>query len=106
MTRAERREMWVKRIQDYKASGQSVRKWSEANNVCEQQVHYWLRKFSEPKTDESSLTAWLEAVVTNESRVAKQPLLFVKVGKAQIEVKPGFDPVLLAEVTKVLCSLC
>ena len=45
MTRHERRLMWQERVDQYRASGMSVAAWCRENEVSEQQMYYWLRKF-------------------------------------------------------------
>lgn len=51
MTRHERRLMWQERVDQYRASGMSVAAWCRENEVSEQQMYYWLRKFRSEETD-------------------------------------------------------
>jgi len=37
--------MWQERVDQYRASGMSVAAWCRENEVSEQQMYYWLRKF-------------------------------------------------------------
>src|SRR5690606_40841733 len=51
MTRHERRLMWQERVDQCRASGMSVAAWCRENEVSEQQMYYWLRKFRSEETD-------------------------------------------------------
>jgi len=44
--------------------------------------------------------------ISNQSFIEEDHTLPVKIGPANIEVKPGFDPALLSQVVKVLVALC
>lgn len=110
MTKAEqqqRRQEWEKRIAEYRSSGQSVREWCAANGVKPERLWYWLRRKKAGSTETESTTTWLQAVVSGPTPGEQNDTgLLVKVGKASIEVKPGFDPELLSTVVRVLSGIC
>lgn len=103
----ERRLQWEKRIDEYRASGQSVREWCAANGVKPGRLWYWLRRM---KTEdaEAKPARWLSVEVGSPFTAERQAGagLLVKVGKAGIEVKPGFDPELLTAVVRALSEVC
>jgi len=109
MTKAEqqqRRQEWEKRIAKYRSSGQSVREWCEVSGVKPERLRNWLRRKKAGSTETES-TTWLQAVVSGPTPAEEnEPGLLVKVGKASIEVKPGFDPELLSTVVRVLSGIC
>ena len=54
MTKAERevlREVWVGRIADFRASGQSRRQWAREHGVPFSQVRYWVHRIPAPTMD-------------------------------------------------------
>ncbi|MCF8012227.1 MAG: helix-turn-helix domain-containing protein [Clostridiales bacterium] len=107
MTRAERQKMWKARVAEYRASGQSVREWSAANNVNPGQLWYWLRKYTinEENIPSEKSPQWLPVEVNEQSRTMDNDnLVLIRVGEASIEVKPGFDPALLSDVVRALTS--
>jgi hypothetical protein len=107
MTRAERlqqRQEWENRIAAYRSSGQSARAWCAANGVKPHQL--WYRLSQEGKADkkaDSARITWLRAAA---GEPAHDGGLLVRVGGGVIEVRPGFDPDLLAMVVRVLSAVC
>ncbi len=111
MTEKEKTRLdWEKRIDDFKESNLSIRKWCELNGFKVHQLQYWLKKF---KTIESinGKTNWVKATinveqqVSNESKIV-QDLLILKVGKCELNINHNTDTNLLKEVIKVLIELC
>ena len=106
MTKAEqRRQEWEKRIAEYRASGMSVKEWCSANGVKPDRLWYWLRRTR--RTLETKSTMWVPVEMSSvfPGEQASNGLV-VKVGKASIEVRPGFDPDLLSTVVRVLSGIC
>jgi hypothetical protein len=107
MARNELHQEWEKRIEDLKASGQSIVAWSIANNHKIHQVRYWLRKIQSPsQTTICSSPQWLAIKIGNSEPARQGTPLLIKVGTATIEVLPGFNHELLLEVVRVLNATC
>ena len=100
MTKAERQNLWATRIAAYKESSQSVPDWCAQQNIKPGQLWYWLRKENDLTAEESQ--KWLSIDLSNESI---QNSLLLRVGKVEIEIRPGFDPKLLLDVVKTLSVL-
>jgi len=99
MTKEELRDFWAARVKEFKESGQSAPAWCAANNIKLHQLRYWLRK--EKQTSTVTTLSWLPL---NLSNTCPETSLLVRVGQVAVEVKPGFDPKLLADVVKVLSA--
>jgi hypothetical protein len=97
MTKVERQNIWVSRIAEFKASGQSVPAWCTAHDVNPNQLWYWLRK----ENKASAETTWLPLDLSDADF---QNSLLVRVGQIAVEVKPGFDPKLLLDVVRTLIA--
>lgn len=95
--------MWTERIAAYRESGQGVREWCKANNLNPENMWYWLRNI---RSGSEQSQVWLQAVVGSKVTPSHEPTLLVRVGKAEIEVSPGFDSELLLEAVKVLSLVC
>ena len=114
MTRAERekeRQEWETRIEEFRASGQSVSEWCAANGVKPGRLWYRLRQERrQGKVDNGTNVApvWLEAKVTGPAGTEEQEdkRLLIRIGEASVEVRAGFDPELLSGVVRVLLATC
>lgn len=105
MTKLEQQREWEKRVNQYRASGQSVKEWCVANNVKPDRLWYWLRKFK-TNDDASSVQSnqWLPVEVHDHSPM--ENALLIRVGEACIHLKTGYDPALLTQVVRTLLTLC
>jgi hypothetical protein len=103
MTNTELSKRWETRIAEFKASGQSATVWCANNNLKIHQLRYWLRKFKAAEKTTFSSSQWLSVEVGEAP--SDSDTLAIKVGKVTIEVRPGFDPQLLAKVVRTILTL-
>ncbi|CAA7600785.1 Hypothetical protein DEACI_1438 [Acididesulfobacillus acetoxydans] len=104
MTRAQQQKEWETRVADFLNSGQSATTWCAANDVKPHQLWYRVHKHRmEHDVLAENPAKWLAVEVGDN---ISGGILRVDVGRASVEVKPGFDPALLAAVVKTLVSLC
>ncbi|MBS4055294.1 MAG: hypothetical protein KGZ64_11115 [Thermaerobacter sp.] len=96
MTKAERKSLWETRVAQYRASGQSASVWCAENKVSVCQLYYWLKK-------NGAQPAWIPVEIQGSYGESS---LCVRVGRAAIEVKAGFDPEHLLKVVQTLTALC
>jgi hypothetical protein len=111
MTRAEKQKEWENIVNRYRNSNESVSRWCTDNNVKPERLWYWLRKHKTDKdTDKTTALVqsnqWLPIEVYEHLAMEPSDGITVKVGKASIEVKPGFEPMLLSQVVRVLTASC
>ncbi|MGI6357257.1 MAG: IS66 family insertion sequence element accessory protein TnpA [Bacillota bacterium] len=93
-------QQWEARIAAFKDSGLSGAKWCEEQGVNAHQFYYWKAKLKSDNQP-AKRAGWLQVEVSDP--VAS---LEVRVGTAIIEVKPGFNPELLASVVRALTETC
>jgi transposase-like protein len=105
LSKQDRKKEWEAKIDAYKASGQSASAWCVAHNIKPHQLWYWMRKFKATEPTGKTPTKWL-SVEVDEQSYETISILLVRVGSAEIEVKPGYDPKLLKEVVRTLKALC
>ncbi len=98
MSQTELRKEWELRIAEYRASGLTQTKWCEENDLKIHQFHYWLRKIEKPQV---SSPKWIPITMDEHVDDSKDSIQ-IRIGKASIEVKPGFDPSHLADVRVLL----
>lgn len=102
MTQAENRQMWQSRVAEFKASGQTATAWCIDQGIKVHQLRYWLHKFKSEYESAKKQTQWLSVEIGELKADKPQEALPIRVGKATIEVRPGFDPKLLSDVVKTL----
>lgn len=104
----ERREEWRRRVAEFRASGQSGLAWCAAQGIKPHLLYYWVKRF--PPTEKAAgdgETQWLPIDVSDScGRRPNGCGLWVRVGNAVVEVAPGFNPQLLADVVRTLTGLC
>ena len=80
------------------------------NEVSEQQMYYWLRKFrSEEEDAVEDDIQWIQLGRWDRQaalRTTGDSAVRLHIGRAIVEVRPGFDPALLRGVVKVLLGSC
>jgi hypothetical protein len=103
MTHLDNKRMWQSRVADFKASNQSVAAWCAAHDVKTHQLRYWIRKFNTSDNETQTTSVQWISVEMGERHTSGHPnTLPIRIGQATIEVRPGFDPTLLAEVVRTL----
>lgn len=107
MSREEMTELWIARINDYRASGERVAAWSERQQVTSHQLLSWMRELKEadqqkPAADKPK---WVAVSLAQTSEPEASALL-VRVGTEAVEVRAGFQPAVLAAVVRTLKGLC
>jgi hypothetical protein len=108
MTKTEYRNEWEARVDSFKSSGMGVTVWFKANDLNKERFKYWLYKQNKHKTEPAAKKSkqWI-AIETAPVALNKQEnMLIVNVGQASIQIKAGFDSVLLSNVVKALAGSC
>lgn len=102
MTKMERElqaREWASRIEAFRASGMTQRRWAEAQGLSEDRVSYWYRKLGRPPESPTEPT-WVPLTATSQD---VSPLR-IRVGPVEIEVTTGFNPQLLQAVIQTVAS--
>ncbi|MGG1553388.1 IS66 family insertion sequence element accessory protein TnpA [Paenibacillus ferrarius] len=108
-TKEQRRKDWSARLKDYRASDLSMVAWCDANQVTKEQLKYWIRKLKvvHLEADGPISPSWVPLKVSDSIQsITPESSLIVRIGSAQIEIRPGFDPRLLREVVQSLEEPC
>ena len=108
MSKKANSEYWQQVVLDQSSSGLTQHEWCEQNNVNIHNFRYWKRRLeSEPKSIhavDQLETKW--AIITSSEPAIVEhnikPTLCIHVGKALVDVSPGFDPESLSTVLSVL----
>lgn len=107
MTQAEKqalRILWKERVRDFRASGMSAVSWCKEHQLKTHQLWYWIQQYEKPNQPKPS-PAWIPIRI-DESPQPIEDRLLLRLGEITLEVKPGFNRQLLADVVSVLSQPC
>ncbi|SDW80918.1 hypothetical protein SAMN04489725_11576 [Alicyclobacillus hesperidum] len=101
MSQQERRELWHERIATFYDSGLSAVRLCTKHGLKPHQLWYWARRFR----DEAShgVIPTFVSVVTEDAQTTTAPIT-LRVGKIEIDVRPGYDSRVLAELVHILVT--
>jgi len=99
------RNDWQAIVAAYKASGQSQTQWCHANNMNLNNLRYWLQKEKHSLVQEKSCQC-LGLDMDTIAAASRNQQLTIVIGPVRLEIAPGFDPQLLAQVLKTIISTC
>ena len=100
-------EYWRGQVQAYERSGVSRKKYCERKQIKIYQLDYWRRKLRRARAAEAaSTTEWIPLQIQDERVGERAAGIWLRIGRVAIEVEPGFDRELLAEVLRVVGSTC
>ena len=102
----ERQREWEARIAAYRASGQSTKEWCAAHDLKPHQLWYWIRKHQLTDSPTVMSSRWVPVELSDPEPISQGSTLLIRLGKATVEVKPGFDPTLLTDIIRTLAALC
>lgn len=105
MENHELQEKWAKIIAYYRGSGLTAVEWCEEFGCPMGRLKYWITKFDKAKRQPTDETKWAQVEIV-EAEPLKVATISIHVGAARIEVNPGFDHALLANVLKVATTSC
>lgn len=89
-------------VSECRASGMSAKAWCEAKGIKYSRYTAWATKLN--RECQQELQQWADVTMAKEERFTGEVKL--NCGKWTICVEPGFSPSLLAEVLKVVNSVC
>jgi hypothetical protein len=105
----ENQEFWWNHVAAVQKSGLSRRKYCEQNNLKISSLDYWRNKIkssSTPVVRPDSENRWLTLQVADQPIAGTGIGIRLRIGRLAIDVEPGFDHKLLADVLRVAGSAC
>jgi transposase-like protein len=108
---------WAQIMQERVESGMTIRSFCKAKGMGLNTYFYWQKKLREAAVSQMAAAAqpeqqalvpsgWATVSPAEETAPAQPQGLTLRVGGAEIEVRPGYDEVLLASVIKTLSRPC
>ena len=102
----ENREIWVKRVEDYKSSNLTQKEWSEKNGIKVSALRYWLRNLdgaSKIASDNFSDSEFEFASVSITQDFSSALCLEIK--DVKLSITNDYDEILLLKLIKTLKKL-
>lgn len=89
-----RRQEWKIAVEEWQASGLSIREWCQRQDIADSTFHYWKKLFS--SVSKPSRPSFFELFEEKKSRIE------MELGGIKIYAESGFDENLLVHCLKVL----
>jgi hypothetical protein len=109
LTRAEQLEQkriyWKQHIDSWQATGLTQAEYCRRNNLKHHQLVYWKKRFLKTKTEVSFVPLKLEDLLDIPAQPDRAPLCLVINNFFKIEIKAGFDALLLRQLIVALRGL-
>lgn len=105
VARLEKRQYWEKRIKFWQESGLTQKEFCRQNNLRDNQLTYWKKRFIKPETKP---VTFIELQVAGRVRSldSRRSAIRLNIGdEYQVEVDPGFDADVLKQVVCLLGEL-
>ena len=101
----ENRELWVKRVEEFKTSNLSQVAWSRENRVNVSGLRYWLRKLNGPATyaKESLPVVEFASVSITEDRIFTP--IEIEINNVKLSITNNYDETLLLKLISSLKKL-
>ena len=100
---AAKRGYWKDQVRQWQDSGLSQKEYCRQNNLRENQLTYWKKRFGKTESTVSLVELKVSGNLCSPRDYSKHSPLRLNLGNAyQIEVDSGFDPVTLKQLIYVL----
>ena len=103
----EKIQYWQQQVEAFKTSALTREAYSKENGIRVYQLDYLRKKLSARKKAPGSIAAsqWMLVKISDEP-IEKDSHFDLLIGLVRVEIKPGFDSKLLAEVLRAIGAGC
>jgi len=91
-------------VTECRSSGMKAKAWCEAKGIEYRQYVYWATKLNRESQPEPEPQLWAHVTMTQEECSTSE--IRLQCGKWTISLETGFNPTLLADILKVVGTLC
>lgn len=103
MNQVEKAAKWAKHIEDYRCSGLTAVQWCEQNGLSVHVLRSWITRLNKAQKKQSNNPEWI-AIKPSTSNSSSH--LVVNIGRATIQIPPGFNIETFRQVIQVLAEQC
>jgi len=98
---------WRKHVQEFESSGLTRNRYCQGTGIKVYQLDYWRKKLRKlDATGKGAAKGWIPLQIRDDQEIEKGSGVCLRIGRLSIEVKPGFDRQLLAEVIRIVDPIC
>lgn len=111
--------LWTNRIKECRASGLTVIRWCELNNIKIKNYYYWMRKIkreafdalpAEQKeilsTTNSTVPVFSKISLSDDNKVSSAAAITIKLNDITIDVQDGASEMVIRNTLLAIRSLC
>jgi hypothetical protein len=100
-------QFWTRHVEAFKTSGLTRDAYSRKNHIRAYQLDYWRKKISRKEKPSQRIAAnqWVPVNINDELTENTSPI-DLWIGRVRVEIKPGFNSKLLAELLRSVGSGC
>lgn len=104
MTRSDAKqvEKWREAVGEQRGSGLSVSAFCRKRGLVAHQFRYWQEKFAKEQPSKETPVLRFARAVPKRSEPCGEASLTLEIGQARIQIRAGFDRVLLREAVRAL----
>jgi hypothetical protein len=101
-------ERWRQLVESFESqSGMSRRSFCDGNHIKTHQLDYWRRRLRRTeRIGPASADSWIPLRIRDDRRSGLPSGISLRVGSVEIDVQPGFDRQLLADVLAAVGASC
>ena len=101
----QKRTFWKQHIESWQETGLTQLEYCRRNNLKHHQLVYWKKRFLKTQTEVSFVPLKLEDLLDTPAQLDRAPLNLVIHNQFKIEIRAGFDALLLRQVIVALRGL-
>ncbi len=99
---AQRVQLWVERIGEYRSSGVSVRAWCREHEISEKTYYYWQRRLYKQMASTAEAVSFAEVPGLVETGQNSGATAKISLSGASVEVYPGADAQIIETILQTL----
>lgn len=102
MKSEENKEVWIRRVEEFKASNLSQGAWSRENGVNASNLRYWLKKLNDSNTSTKETPSIVEFAAVSITEDNYLSPIEIEVNNIKISITSNYDEILLLKLINSL----
>jgi len=98
----ENKEIWLKRVEEYRSSGLSQKTWCEENGVKATSLRYWIMKLNKSQSVTKLNDSPVEFASVSITEEESFPSVVLEIKDIKLSITNNYDEILLLKVINTL----